>query len=350
MKTNILITIIFILLFNQTAYTQGVVCENLTIESTGNIQSIGEKLIKKNNVTGNNFNKIKVFITYKTIKSKTFIYVYSNYKKPGKKYPTKILYNIDEIGLDIYDYCVNLVFDELYYPKTDELSLLLENAINSDIIFYIDNRIFFHSKLKNIDLKNAQNIKLVNKNGHLISNGYEVLKYQTELKKIGFYKGNLDGLKGRKTNSALLNYKKLIKVEKYKVEFKFNRKSYKVKFKSEDDFIKYVDESNELCDLEFCITNNGELSAIGSCGGVSIDISTKGKLKLTLTDGKDSYDFEIIKGKKVVSNKGCLLEEKICFSKNIKTNQNIIKCGENSIEISLNGNIKLSSRNFSTTF
>ncbi|QGY47872.1 hypothetical protein GM418_30715 [Maribellus comscasis] len=349
-----LCSILIIVFFTQSLYSQGVVCREVTISGTKNLESKGKKLIT-GLTTGDSFDKMKVYITYETLaipnssNPSTLIYVYSNYKTLGTDYATKIFYNIDEIGLNIYDYCRNLVFHNTFYPETIELSSLLKKSIKTDISFYLDNRIFSHPELKYIDLNGAQKIYLSNSNGNLISDGYNTVILQKELKEMGFYKGKIDGLKGGKTSIAINDYKKALKLDKYNSRFTINEDLHHAKFDDSDDFLKYIEENDNILEFEICLTDNGELSVSGANDLMSIEISTSGQLKLTLTDGTNSYDFKIIEGQKVESNEGCQIERKICFSKRIKRSYTL-KCGNNSIETLANGTIKLSSGNFSSTF
>lgn len=395
MKPLLKILVSVIALALTTCFTSyGQVCRAVTIYSTDHLEKKGKTAIRGAQVTGSEFEKIQVYITFEDrqlshfyklyadygfklspnpslsdilrqfpeeeregiiqsywehVNGFTNIYIYSNYKTPGFEFPTKIMFNIEEIGLDVIDYCRNIVFHPEAYPETLDLNKRLVDAANSDIKFFIDNRFFEQETLGRIDLEGIKNIQLVNQSGSNIPNGYNLLKTQRQLKELGFYNGSLDGVNGPNTQLALNKYYKSIGVENYKVDVELDEEFHKIKFSDSDEFIQYIDESNNICETELCISYSGEMKASRTCGNATLELSTTGNLKFTLASGEISYDFNVFEGAVPTNLEGCQIERGTCFSKSIKRTYSI-KCGDESIEASSSGGVKLSSGNFSTDF
>ncbi|MEP3388585.1 MAG: hypothetical protein ABJO02_10380 [Reichenbachiella sp.] len=394
MKKIYTLTISF-LLIQSYLLAQGTICRTSTIDGTSKLERLGKRIVGYTNTYLDYFDQMMVYITYQDnglyhfykeflpqtglsvpqgtpideileyfdkeahsdirdtyilYKNRfTSIYIYSNYQTYGADFSTKILYNVDEIGLDLYEYCRNLVFHNQGYPETFERSSKLEEAIKNQISFFVDNRIFAHPKLKSFDLRGAESVKLVNKYGSIIPNGFDILLSQKELKKLNLYKGEIDGLDGPGTQGAISAYKNEIGLNKLdNVNIELSENKHKVSFEDSDDFIRYFDEEKFICEAEFCATDD-EATISGNCPFGSIEFSSKGKIIVTIMQGPNSIDFTIVDGKKEQSTSDCSIERKACFGKKAKRSYNF-KCGNQSLELSSDGIVKLTSGNISTTF
>jgi len=279
----------------------------------------------------------------------TFVYVQSNYITPGFTEPTKLFFYVDEIELDIYNYVRNLVFQNDMYPETFELTRDLREAVTNDITFLFDSKVFENSGLKELDLSGIKKVKLVDlKRNKIYEGSVDVYNSQVELKELGLLAGKPDGVSGPDTRSAIAEYKKLFDVDQYKTEIMLSENKHRILFEQADDFVKYHEKMKDGCEMEFCINEKGEATLYHTCGQVTAEISTKGEMIVTISEGSKSYDFVIINGEKPRSDSGCEIGGTICF-RSMFTRNFDLKCGENSFEISSNSSVTLSAGNFSTS-
>lgn len=231
----------------------------------------------------------------------TQLYIHSNYQNSWADYPTKIIFDIAETGLDIDLYVKNLIYGSEDYISA-ESSLAYKHAIKYDIEFFVDVGIYQHSELKFLNLNGAKNVHLVNGTG-VVSGGYDLVQKQLVLKDFGFYTTKVDGLDGPGTRRATQEFKEKFGLEEFEqINFRYKTKNgdHHIEFEYAEDFIKYYEQYIQKCKnpVTVCINDGYKASVSLSCEQASLSFSTDGNISLTTSYQGRSKTINLIESSK----------------------------------------------------
>lgn len=149
----------------------------------------------------------------------------------------------------------------------------------------------------------------------------EVIMSQHNLKRLGYYKGKIDGVNGPKSQKAM---------QQFKNEYNLNNSNFRILNESEntvkgniekgDDFIDYwKTKSNNIkqkCTPTLCL-HNDKITISLDFNGVSIELSTKSEISVSFSNEKYTYTkkYNDDLDDETQNQEDCDIEWKVCLSK-----------------------------------
>jgi len=161
------------------------------------------------------------------------------------------------------------------------------------------------------------------------------------LKKLNYYSGEIDGLKGPKTKEAIIDFESDFGLIETKYNFRNSEKKnfIQIEITNGDDFLNYWGKrkmNNSLeCSSSMCISND-KIVISTNCAGIEIGVSTKSEVTLSASIGQNKYETTFNKEK---TKDSCSINWKVCLSKDPNVSINI--CNFSLIATS-GGKLKLS--------
>ena len=155
MKNLRLFILIISYLLTSAIYAQDIICLKSGIEGKDHLKQVGDKVIGR--TITSNYNEMEVYVTFE----RDQIYCQSNYLIPeqGIQYPTKLSYNIEEIGFDMEMITASLTEAIIESPKFNYQNF--SQAFAKDIKFLVDHKIFESPRFKKLDFGGAENVYLI---------------------------------------------------------------------------------------------------------------------------------------------------------------------------------------------
>lgn len=172
---------------------------------------------------------------------------------------------------------------------------------------------------------------------------------QSNLNKLGYYNGKVDGLYGPDSHKARKAFEKDFDLSKIKYDFVYAKSDRiaHIEIKEGDDFIKYWSKQREdietMCNPSLCISKDN-LAISLDCNGQTLGISTQGEVTVSASNGTDT--FEQTFNKQQNSSSICEIDWKICLSKTTKMDVSICNVA---VTTSSAGHFKISSKNGNKT-
>ena len=143
------------------------------------------------------------------------------------------------------------------------------------------------------------------------------LTAQSNLKILGYYEGNIDGLSGPLTEKAIKRFENDYALTGigYDFQVSVDNKIVRLEIKKGEDFLEYWDSRRNRirikCHPSICLSKDKIAISI-DCNGQTIGITTKGEITLTATNGQ--YTFEKTFNE-ATPNPSCTIDWKLCISK-----------------------------------
>jgi len=167
---------------------------------------------------------------------------------------------------------------------------------------------------------------------------------QSNLKKLKYYNGKVDGLYGPNSHKARRAFEKDFNLTNTKYDFVYTESDRiaHIEIKDGNDFMKYWSKQSDnleaACSPSFCISNDNVAMSI-NCNDQTLGITTKGEITISATNGTDTFEHTF--NKQQSSNSPCDTNWKVCLSKDPNVDVSICNV---SINASSAGQVKISAK------